>query len=73
MSTPDRFIVNLDCPKCHLQGKAHLSQEDGWAFVKGKTNISVDAMPDGFKAMVKQSRLGSLDIFCLTCDVSAIG
>jgi hypothetical protein len=34
--------------------------------------ITVDSLPDGFKEIAGQSVIGSIDIFCAKCDVSAV-
>jgi hypothetical protein len=72
MTARDRFTANLKCPQCGREGKARLSEEDGWSYLHGNRKTSVDALPDGFKEIDQPSAKGtSVDIFCATCNVSA--
>lgn len=69
----DNFSVPLLCPKCHREGTADLSQADGWAFVKGNRETSIESMPEGFKAVEGSNRYtADMDIACADCGVSAV-
>jgi hypothetical protein len=72
MTARDKFPAELRCPKCGREGVAQLSEEDGWAYMKGNRSTSVDHLPDGFKVVKKLSYYGDVDIFCATDDVSAL-
>ena len=68
----DRFTEKLHCPKCGREGIANLSQEDGWAFVKGNTATAVDHIPAGFKIVKQNCEHAEVEIFCVACDVSVM-
>lgn len=69
----DRFTIPLKCPKCGKKGEAHCEEEDGWAFVKGKTTTKVNDMTLGFSRVKKKSYWGDdLNFVCDDCgDLSA--
>jgi predicted RNA-binding Zn-ribbon protein involved in translation (DUF1610 family) len=64
MTARDRWSQKLTCPKCGKTGKVNLSQADGHAFLRGETEITVDAISDGFKAAGSGYR-------CTKCNVVA--
>lgn len=68
----DRFDIPLKCPKCGKTAAAHAEEEDGWAYVKGNSATTITSLPKGFKIMKQKSKMASVDIFCVDCDVSAI-
>ena len=72
MATIDKFIVNLKCPQCGREGEAHLTEADGMAYLKGDRSTHVRGLSDGFKAVGRASRVGTVDIVCAQCDVSAL-
>jgi len=63
----DRFKTNLSCATCQKEGVAELSQEDGWAFVKGNTATAVESVPPGFKEVRDARRPSHSEIKCETC------
>jgi len=68
----DRFEAQLKCPKCGREGVAKLEEEDGWSFMKGDQTTKVKQLPNGFKVVDQPSRMGSVDLHCKDCSVSAI-
>ena len=68
----DRFELKLTCPSCGLTGIAKAQEEDGWAFVKGKTDRRITHTPAGFKAVADKQKKSGVDILCTQCELSAI-
>jgi hypothetical protein len=68
----DNFSAGLDCPKCHRKGTVGLSEADGWAYMRGEQTTRVRSLPDGFKVVKQASHMGSIDIYCADCNVSAL-
>jgi hypothetical protein len=53
-------------------GRARLSESDGWSYAKGDKTTQDDALPKGFHSVAKPSWYGTVDIYCDTCNVSAL-
>jgi len=68
----DRFNIPLECPNCGKTATARAEEEDGWAYLKGNRSTSITTLPPGFKIVDQKSRMASVDLFCIDCDVSAI-
>jgi hypothetical protein len=64
----DRFTIQLKCPKCKQEGEAQCEQEDGWAFLKGKTATKVNDVTPGFSRVKKSSFWGEdINFVCDVC------
>ena len=72
MASRDKFDIKLSCPSCGRAGVAKASEADGIVYLKGDRDTSITDLPDGFKIVPQPSRMVSVDIFCDTCNVSAI-
>ena len=44
----DRYSLLLKCPGCGRSGQAHVSENDGWSFMRGDREREVDSVPEGF-------------------------
>ena len=55
MGAKDRWDIEFKCPECGKIGKADLSQEDGWAFMRDQST-SVDSVSDGFSYRLVDNR-----------------
>lgn len=65
----DRFTIPLLCPSCSKSGEAQCWQENGWAYMKGKTSTSVTKISPGFSRVEKRSRWGEdINFVCDECD-----
>ena len=67
MTARDRFTSNLECPECGKTGTAHLSQADGWSYMRDRST-SVDDLPEGFRAK-RVEGIPDLEFYCIACDV----
>ena len=47
MTARDRYTMRLRCMACQHEGKAHVSEEDGWTYLRGKSLRSIDRLDDG--------------------------
>jgi hypothetical protein len=65
MASRDKFVINLHCI-------AQANEADGIVYLKGDRATSISDLPDGFKIVQQPSKMGSVDIFCQKCDISAI-
>ena len=72
MASRDRFVVQLLCPNCNRSGHANLSQEDGWAFLRGNTAVTVEFFSEGFVKVEISSRVRGIDFHCEDCKISAL-
>jgi hypothetical protein len=72
MASRDKFVINLHCPSCGKDGIAQANEADGIVYLKGDRATSISDLPDGFKIVQQPSKMGSVDIFCQKCDISAI-
>ncbi|MEJ0094974.1 MAG: hypothetical protein WDN46_16585 [Methylocella sp.] len=72
MTARDRFPANLKCPQCGREGIARLSEEDGYSYAFGSQDTKVDHLPEGFLVVEQKSPVGSVDLFCAGCNVSAV-
>ncbi|PHZ84765.1 hypothetical protein [Paremcibacter congregatus] len=68
----DRFKLKLKCPSCGLAGMADAEEEEGWAYLKGKTARRITHKPDGFKDVEDNKKPGGIDIVCTQCGESAL-
>ena len=68
----DKFNIPLDCPSCGKTGTATAEEEDGWAYIKGNKRTSITHLPDGFRIVHRKSRMASVDLYCVDCNVSAV-
>ncbi len=59
------------CPRCGKSGDAHLSDYAGHR-VLDDYGTTVDELPEGFKVVKQKSKIGSVDIFCVKCEMSAL-
>jgi hypothetical protein len=65
----NRFRGYLRCPCCGRAAVAGLSKITG----RGPDDPTVvDYLPEGFKVVSQQSCVGSIDLVCEECEVSAI-
>jgi len=48
MTARDRWTEKLKCPTCGREGRAELSQLDGWSFSNGDQSTTVDEVTAGF-------------------------
>jgi len=54
-------------------GTAHLSELDDFSYAFGNQDTTtVNSLSEGFKIVRKRSNLANVDLYCTTCDVSAI-
>lgn len=67
----DRFKIALVCPKCGKKATASAEEEDGWAYLKGKTDTHISDLPDGFKIVKEGRGMESVEIYCSDCNVQA--
>lgn len=73
MAKRDRFKAELRCPECGREGVAHLSEEDGYNYMRGNKATSVDGLTDGFKQVEAPSWIREdLDFQCVDHAVSAM-
>lgn len=72
MTARDRFRAQLKCPKCGREGEVHFSELDGYSYAFGNKDTSVESLPEGFKVVNQRTGIASVDIYCATCDVSAL-
>lgn len=72
MTSRDRFGANLRCPKCGHTGEVKFSEAEGFAYLRGNRETTVEALSDGFKIVEEKTWLATVDIYCEKCDVSAL-
>jgi transposase len=48
MSARDRYDMNLTCPQCKQKGKVYISENDGWAYLRGNVDRQIDGTSKGF-------------------------
>ena len=61
----------LRCPTCGREGKAEMSENDGYSFAFGAAETRVDSIPEGFKAATGPGKKVG-DFVCVTCNVEAV-
>ena len=44
----DRFSWGLECQKCGHTGTVYISENDGWAYVRGDRDREITKITDGF-------------------------
>jgi hypothetical protein len=72
MASRDRFNIKLACPSCGSTGVAKAEEADGIVYLKGDRETSITDLPSGFKVVDQPSKMASVDIFCVDCNVSTI-
>jgi hypothetical protein len=73
MSRRDKFKAELRCPECGREGVAHLSELDGYAYMRGDKSTHVDSLTDGFVQVEAPSWIrNDLDFQCADHAVSAM-
>ncbi len=65
----DNFRRQFRCPNCESSGRADLSQEDGWSFVKGNTATEVEYLSPGFETLPNRAHEFGFEIHCSACKV----
>ena len=63
----DPFTAKLTCPGCGRTGEAYLLAADD---LDHKT--TVESVPEGFKVIEQPSDIGTVDLYCADCDLSAL-
>lgn len=63
----DSFTRKFKCPNCEATGHADLSQEDGWAFLKGKTETDIESLSAGFETITNKMHEFGFEIHCSNC------
>ncbi len=46
----DRYTTHIECPNCANKGKVHISENDGWSFMRARDR-HIDSVPDGFTVL----------------------
>ena len=64
------MLVDLLTSRDWIPGE-RVSELNGIAYLTGDKRTSVDHLPKGFKIVEFPSKMGSIDIFCITDNVSA--
>lgn len=67
-----RFKIPLECPSCGRAGTTIAEEEEGWAYLKDNTATVIIDLAEGFKIVRQKSKMASVDLFCVDCEVSAI-
>ena len=44
----DRYQWNIEGPQCGDSGKVHVSENDGWGWMKGNRDRHIQSVPQGF-------------------------
>ncbi len=65
----DRFNIKLKCP---MKNEMQSRRRRGMGLAKGNKDTYISDLPNRFKIVDHKSRMASVDIFCLDCNVSAI-
>jgi hypothetical protein len=68
----DRFTAQLACPGCCRTGEAHLLEADRFAYSYGNLKTTVESVSEGFKVIEQPSDIGTVDLYCADCDLSAL-
>ena len=61
----DKYVMGISCPQCDNQGHAHLSENDGAAFIRER-GFQIDSLPKGFSAL--KVKTGPLETSTIKCD-----
>ncbi len=71
MSRRDRWLQDFRCPECGREGTAQMS-DDALPPIQSDYHAKADYLPDGFATVKRESKVGSIDIVCVRCGVSAL-
>ena len=67
MTARDKYPIHLLCPDCGKSGNARVSETDGWTFMKGDRDRTVDQVPEGFVVVDHGTNHGEATIFRCDC------
>ena len=60
----DKYVLKISCPQCDNEGHAHVSENDGGAFIRER-GFQIDNLPKGFSALrVETGRSGTSTMKC---------
>ena len=68
----DRFSTGIKCLNCGASGKARITEDDGWSYVRGSKGRHVDSVPRGFTVVNHGKDFGQDTIVHCQCGGTAV-
>lgn len=66
MGARDRYTINVKCEDCKNYGSLDVSENDGYAFMRGDVGFAVDKIEGEFSVSYKDKK--DLAVVCKKCN-----